>query len=129
MTEIAKALKAFYGSFGIPAFTEDNVPDEIFNPDTGEVQKLDLPYITYTVPQSELFNGATHQVRVWYYGNSNAPVNAKADEIIAAIGQGVKLSAGRGYVCIYPSSPLAQMQPADDNTRIVYINLELRSYV
>lgn len=118
MTEIAKALNAFYSSFGLPAYTEDNVPDT-----------ATLPYITYTLPQSELFYGATHQARIWYKGNTNVPVNKKAGEVIAAIGQGVKLPAGRGYVCIYPSSPLAQMQPADDDTRIVYINLELRSYV
>lgn len=118
MTEIAKALHAFYSSFGLEAYTEDNVPDT-----------AQLPYITYTLPQSELFTGAIHQARVWYEGNSNAQVNAKADEVLAAIGQGVKLPAGRGYVCIYPGAPLAQMQPADDNTRIVYINLELRSYV
>ena len=118
MTEIAKALKAFYGGFGIPAYTEDNVPDT-----------AQLPYITYTLPQSDLFSGAIHQARVWYEGNSNAQVNAKADEVLAAIGRGVKLAAGHGYVCIYPGTPLAQMQPTDDNTRIVYINLELRSYM
>lgn len=118
MTEIAKALNAFFGSFDLPAYTEDNVPDTAV-----------LPYITYTLPQSELFSGAVLQARIWYPGNSNVPVNRKAGEVIAAIGQGVKLPAGRGYVCIYPSSPLAQMQPADDDTRIVYINLELRSYV
>ena len=119
MTEIAKALYAFYSSFGIPAYTEDSVPSD-----------AQMPYITYTLPQSEVFTGVTHQVRVWYYGTSNAPVNAKADEILAAIGYGgVKLKAGRGFVCIYPGTPLAQMQPADDTTRIVYINLGLRSYV
>ena len=118
MTEIAKVLYAFYSSFGIPAYTEDSVPSD-----------AQLPYITYTLPQSEVFSSVTHQVRVWYYGTSNAPVNAKADEILAAIGQGIKLRTVRGFVCIYPGSPLAQMQPADDTTRIVYINLELRSYV
>lgn len=121
MTEVAKALKKFYSSFGIPAYAEDNVPDD---------EDVKMPYITYTVPQSEVFSSATHQVRVWYYGTSNAPVNAKADEILAAIGYGgVKLKAGRGFVCIYPGTPLAQMQPADDTTRIVYINLGLRCYV
>ncbi len=119
MTEIAKALYAFYSGFKIPAYTEDSVPSD-----------AKLPYITYTLPQSEVFSSTTHQVRVWYYGESNAPVNAKADEIITAIGRaGVKLKAGSGFVCIYPGTPLAQMQPADDTTRIVYINLELRSYV
>ena len=118
MTEVAKALKAFYGSFGIPAYTEDNVPNDV-----------KMPYITYTVPQSAVFSSATHQASVWYYGNSNVAVIAKADEILAAIGRGVKLKAGRGFVCIYPGSPLAQMQPADEALAIVYLNLELRSYV
>lgn len=119
MTEVAKALSAFYGGFGLPAYTEDNVPSS-----------EELPYITYTLPQSELFSATTHQVRVWYYGTSNAPANAKADEILAAIGRGVKLKAGRGIVCIYPGDgTLAQMQPSDDTTRIVYINLYIRSYV
>ena len=118
MTEIAKALKAFYSGFGIPAYAEDSVPDT-----------AQLPYITYTAVQSGVFSSATHQARVWYPGTGYAQVNAKADEIIAAIGQGKRLKAGRGFVCIYPGTPLCQMQPADDKTRIVYINLELRSYV
>lgn len=122
MTEVAKALNAFYSGFGLMAYSENSVPDD-----------AKLPYITYTVPQSGAFESATHQVRVWYETDKSAPsnvqVNAKADEIIAAIGQGVKLKAGRGFVCIFPGVPLAQLQPSDDQTRIVYINLELRSYV
>lgn len=122
MTEVAKALNAFYSGFGLMAYSENSVPDD-----------AQLPYITYTVPQSGVFESATHQVRVWYETDKSAPsnvqVNAKADEIIAAIGQGVKLKAGRGFVCIFPGVPLAQLQPSDDATRIVYINLELRSYV
>lgn len=127
MTEIAKALHAFYSDFDIPAYAESSVPDDPDDPMSNP------PYITYTVPQSGVFESATHQVRVWYPTDkgspSNVEVNAKADEIIAAIGQGVKLKAERGFVCIYPGTPLAQMQPADDSTRIVYLNLELRSYV
>lgn len=122
MTEVAKALYSFYSQFSIPAYAEDNVPDD-----------AKLPYITYTVPQSGVFASATHQARVWYATDKGAPdnteVNAKADEVIAAIGQGVKLKAERGFVCIYPGVPLAQMQPSSDDTQIVYINLELRSYV
>ena len=120
MTEVAKALKAFYGSFGIPAYTEDNVPDDV-----------KMPYITYTAPQSDVFSSATHQARVWYYGNSNVAVNAKVDEILAAIGRsGKKLKAGDGYVYIFRGGgTVAQHQPSDDTTRIVYLNLELRCHV
>lgn len=122
MTEIAKTLHAFYSGFSIPAYAEDSVPDD-----------AKLPYITYTVPQSDVFSSVTHQARVWYATDKGAPsnveVNAKVDEVLAAIGQGVKLKAGRGFVCIYPGNPKAQPQPADDATRIVYLNLELRCYV
>lgn len=123
MTEVAKALYKFYSGFSIPAYAEYSVPDD-----------AKLPYITYTVPQSELFSSATHQARVWYATDKGAPsnveVNAKADEVIAAIGRGVKLPAGRGFICIYPGTgTLAQHQPSDDGTRIVYLNLELDSYV
>lgn len=119
MTEIAKALYAFYSSFGIPAYTENSVPAE---------EKL--LYITYTLPQSELFSAAVHQVRVWYYGTNNEAVNAKAGEIVSAIGRGIKLRAGDGLVCIYPGAgALVQMQPSEETVRIAYINLQIRSYV
>ena len=127
MTEIAKALHAFYSGFHIPAYAENSVPDDPKDP------KTQPPYVTYTVPQSGVFESATHQVRVWYPADKGAPsnvaVNAKADEIIAAIGQGVKLQAGNGFVIIYPGVPLAQLQPSDDATRIVYINLQMDAYV
>lgn len=118
MTEVAKALKAFYSGFGIPAYTEDSVPD-----------KEELPYITYTAVESGVFSSATHQARVWYPGTGYAAVNAKADEITKAIGPGKKLKAGKGFLFLFPGTPLCQMQPADDKTRIVYINLEIRCYV
>ena len=121
MTEVAKALHAFYSGFSIPAYAEDSVPDD-----------AKLPYITYSVPQSAVFSGVTHQARIWYATDKGAPsnveVNAKADEVIAAIGQGLRLEAGNGFVFIYPGTPLAQMQPADDATRIVYLNLEMHCY-
>lgn len=120
MTEVAKALASFYGGFGLPAYTENGVPSE-----------EPLPYITYTVPQSAFGTSAVHQVRVWYYGETNEEVNAKADEILDAIGRvGIQLPSGDGYLVIYPGTgALAQNQPSDDTTRIVYINLEIRCYV
>lgn len=127
MTEIAKALYAFFSQFGIPAYAEDSVPDDPDDP------KANPPYITYTVPLSGVFGSAALQARIWYPTEKGAPsnveVNKKTDEVTAAIGQGVKLEAGNGYVLLYPGVPLAQMQPADDAIRIVYINLEIKCFV
>ena len=120
MTEVAKALSDFYSRFGLPAYTENGVPVE-----------EELPYLTYTVPQSAFGSSSVHQVRLWYYGESNEEINAKADEILTAIGRfGTMLYAGDGYIILYPGSgTLAQNQPSDDTTRIVYINLEIKCYV
>lgn len=122
MTKVAKALYAFYSQFGIPAYEENMVPDD-----------AKLPYITYSAPQSDVFASATHYARIWYATDKGAPdnteVNAKADEVIDAIGRGVKLKIGRGFAFIFPGNPFAQPQPAGDGTQIVYLNMELRCYV
>lgn len=129
MTEVAKALYGFYSGFSLPAYEENSVPDDPNDPRTLP------PYITYTVPQSDVFDGATHQARIWYPKDKGAPsnvkANAKADEILAAIGRGgKKLKAGDGYVYIYRGGgTVAQHQPSDDTTSIVYLNLELRCHV
>ena len=109
MTEVAKALASFYGGFRIPAYEEYSVPDD-----------AELPYITYTVPQGDAFQSATHQARVWYATDKGAPsnvqVNAKADEILAAIGRGVRLPAGQGYVIISNTRASSSFKPAAEST-------------
>lgn len=124
MTEVARALTSFWSSFGIPAYPEDSVPYE----DEGDNLTM-LPYITYQLIQPEWSANATYQARVWYWSESLAPVLAKVDEIKSAIGTGVLLPAGAGYVCIRPGDPYVQMQPAEDwRLRIAYINLQINAY-
>lgn len=113
MTQTAKALKAFYSGFGLPAYSENDVPDDVA-----------LPYITYTVVDSDYDAPATHQARVWYRGTSPVPAFAKADEIVAAIGAGVLIDG----VCLRPGSPLMQKQPTENDLQIVYINLQINTY-
>lgn len=119
MTETAKALYGFYSGFGIPAYTETTVPDD-----------AELPYITYSLPETEPLEPATHFAQVWYYGTSNAGVIAKADEIKRAIGTGVLIKCdGGGYVCIRPQTPLIQlMVDQTPEIRRAYINLQLNCY-
>lgn len=108
------ALKAFYGSFKLPAYSENDVPDDV-----------ELPYITYSVADSDVDGPVTHQARVWYRGASPLEAYEKADEIVRAIGSGVMLDGG---VCLRRGTPLMQKQPAEDMVQVVYINLQLNTY-
>lgn len=118
MTGMAKALYSFYAGFGLPAYPEEGVPSDAA-----------LPYITYTVIQPEWSQNAVHQARVWYKSESYVALNAKVDEIIRAIGSGLLLPAGDGYVCLRPGTPLVQYQPIEDPLlKIAYINLQLNAY-
>ena len=119
MTSIAKALYAFYSGFGLPAYPEDGVPSDAA-----------LPYITYTIVQPDFIDSAVHQARIWYQSDSYAGVNAKADEIISAVGRGLLLPAGNGAVCLRPGTPLAQHMPIEGKPeiKIVYLNFQLNFY-
>ena len=120
MTSIAKALYAFYSGFGLPAYPEDGVPSDAA-----------LPYITYTIVQPDFIDSAVHQARIWYQSDSYAGVNAKADEIISAVGRGLLLPDGDGAVCLRPGTPLAQHMPIEGKPeiKIVYLNFQLSAYV
>ena len=119
MTSIAKALYAFYSGFGLPAYPEDGGPSDAA-----------MPYITYTIVQPDYIDSAVHQARIWYQSDSYAGVNAKADEIISAVGRGLLLQAGDGAVCLRPGTPLAQHMPIEGKPeiKIVYLNFQLNAY-
>ena len=119
MTATAKALHAFFSSFGLPAWPEDAVPEE-----------SSLPYITYTLAEPYWTESAILQARVWYRDKSFAAVHDKTAQILRRIGEGVKVPAGSGWICIRPGTPLAQRMPmpGDPDLKVTYINMQLNSY-
>lgn len=126
MTNTAKALNAFWSSFGLPAYPEDNVPEC-----DGNGNKLAPPYITYTLVEPDWDTPTTHQARVWYRTESYATINAKIDEIAARIpaGCGVRVPTDGGFLWINRGSPWVQYQPTDDRVlKIAYINTQLNAY-
>ena len=118
MINTARALYEFWSNFGLPAYTVNTVPDE-----------AQLPYITYSLVETEPTESATHYAQVWYRSTSNAALLAKVDEIKEAIGTGVVLQCDGGYVVIRPSTPFVQLgvdeEPAN---RYAYINLQINCY-
>lgn len=118
MTQTAQALKSFLGGFGIPAYSETSVPDDI-----------QLPYITYPIKEPEWSQPTSFYCVLWCRTKGYAAALAIADQIIAAIGEGVRLQIASGWVVLRPENPLTQeIKDSDNDTKAIYINLKLNAY-
>ena len=116
MYAAAAALKRFFSGFGIPAYDEDTVP-----------QDVSVPYITYSVRVPEWNQKASMYARVWDRTTSNAAIIRKADEITGEIGSGIILDTEDGQIVIWPETPLVQIM-SDGDFRCAYINLSVNNY-
>ena len=116
MRATAKALKEFLSSFGLPAYTVESVPKDVT-----------VPYLTYPLNEPEWDQKGTFYIQGWYRTTSNNALVEKADEIISAIGTGIRINTGVGYLAIYPETPLVQMLTNGDY-RSFYINLSINAY-
>ena len=117
MFKDAAALKTFFSGFGLPAYAEGSVPDDVTT-----------PYITFSLSVPEWGTKASMFARVWDRTTSNSGIIRKADEITEAIGQGKKINlVDGGYLVIWPESPLIQIM-VDGDFRSAYINLSVNAY-
>ena len=116
MYRAAATLKAFFQGFGIPAYQEGSVPDDV-----------SPPYITFNVSQPEWNQKASMYARVWDRSTSNAFIIDVADQITAAIGESIKFPFAGGYLIIWPETPLIQIT-VDGDYRYAYINLSVNAY-
>jgi len=118
MTNTAIALYNFFSGFGLSAYVEDSVPDEAA-----------LPYITYQLIEPDWDDGGAFYARVWYRSTSYAAINAKVDEIRAAIGEGISLPTPGGAVYLSKGTPFVQYMPMEgDNTlKVAYLNINIQA--
>lgn len=113
MRELAKTLYEFWNGFGIPAFPE-GYADE----------KTPLPYITYQLLKSNWRTQTAMTARLWYYDTSYDAVTTKLDQIEQAIGEGISLPCGNGFVFIAKDVNFAQFVPTeDDMLKSVYMQM------
>ena len=118
MINTARALYEFWSSFDLPAYTVNTVPDDVT-----------LPYITYSLTETEPLEASTHYAQVWYRDSSNETMLRKVDEILHKIGSGCRIDCEGGYVVLRPASPLVQLMTAENpENRYAYINLQLNCY-
>lgn len=116
MKEMAAKLKEFFAGFGLKAYLPQNVPEEELP-----------PYITYNLTEPAWDAQSNTYCQIWYPKGRMAELLAKADEIMAAIKAGVKITTETGYLMIYLATPQAQTL-TDEWTNSVYIGLLINSY-
>ena len=118
MIATAQALHEFFSQFGIPAYTENNIPKD-----------AKLPYLTYPLKEPSWDKQESFYVNV-YYRNDKSEMDclSKADEITGMIGEGIRLFFRGGMVVLWPGSPLVQTKPPETGVRGAYINLMMNAY-
>ena len=117
MTTATALLKRWFEGFGWPVYGENDVP-----PNTA------LPYITIPMKEPEPLTKATFYAELWAYTKANDQLAAKADEICAAVGVGVRIPCDSGLVVLWPETPQQQTIP-EGNVRRIYLQFQLNSYI
>lgn len=112
----AAALHQFFSSFGITAYTATSVPEDAV-----------FPYLTYELIVDAWDGGETGlTVNLWFYTESEAIPNAKADEISRTIGLGgTVLPCEGGYIWVKRGSPWCQSL-SDETSEMIkrrYLNV------
>lgn len=116
MLNTAKILKIFFSGFGLPAYVQNCVPDN-----------TELPYITYSLVEPEWDEQGSFFCQVWYRKNNFLALITKADQIVSAIGDGIRFDFNGGILEIFPSNPKIQTLTDEDSQR-AYISLVIRAY-
>lgn len=116
MINTAQALYQFWSSFGLPAYTVGTVPDE-----------AQIPYITYSLVETEPLEPLTHYAQVWYRTTSNAALLAKTDEIMAVLKNGVRIPCDGGSVALRGAT-VNLMTDMNPENRYAYINTQINCY-
>ena len=111
----AAALYNFYSSFGLTAYEENSVPED-----------ASFPYLTYNVSTGSFGEDNAMYINLWYRSTSWTGINAKTEEISAAIGRGGKvIKCDGGGIWLRRGIPFAQSMgdPEDDLIKRKYINI------
>ena len=111
-----QAIYQFWSSFGIPAYSENSVPDNVT-----------YPFIAYSVSTGMLGGVTTLGANLYYRSTSWEAISLKKEEIAKYLGSGgitIKLDEGYAYFC--QGDPFAQQmsEPGDDMVKRYYLMLQ-----
>lgn len=102
----AGALWLFFNSFGITAYPTEDVPDDAV-----------FPWLTYELTLGAYGDTVSPTVELWYYGESNVPVNTKAQEISAYCRNGKFIECDGGGILVRCGTWQALRDEADDKIK------------
>lgn len=102
----AEALYKFFSGFGIPAYPANSVPNDTV-----------FPWLTYELKTGYVGDSFSCAVNLYYYTDSEAVPNAKAEEIGNEIGLGgIQIPYDSGTIWIKRGSPWVTPIPEEDST-------------
>lgn len=114
----AAALHSFFSGFGLTAYEENSVPDDAV-----------FPYITYSLTTDSFSDySSTLTISLWYRSTSWKAINAKCEEVSAAISYGGQLvDCDGGRIWIKRGQPFANSMgdTSDDQIKRKLINLSV----
>lgn len=130
MVELMQAYQAFWEEAGIPAFPQNNVPNEDIygNPVT-------MPYITYTYAATDYFDSTIIQSIIWTSAAASlrqlSEISAKIFEMIpATTGRTLILPNGKGAVRLYRGTPFMQDYPQEErDIKANYFVVEVKTHI
>lgn len=113
---IDQTLHQFFNSFGIVGHRNTSVPDDVI-----------FPYLTYDMPVSSFEDDPVSiTANLYYYTDSEAIPDAKAEEVRQRIGMGgITLPCDGGYIWLKLGSPWCQSLVDDTDATIKrrYMNI------
>lgn len=112
-----QALDAFWHGFGLPAYDENTVPDNV-----------KLPYLTYEASIDSFGDPIAQTANLWYRSSSWGEITAKEQEISEFITRGGRMIAyDGGAIWIKKGSPWAQRmdEPSDDTIRRLVLSISI----
>ena len=111
----AAAIYQFWNKFGLIAYEENTVPVD-----------ASYPYITYQLVTDSFDREVAATASLWYRSESWTEINAKTEEISAAIGRGgTFIPCDGGAIWIKRGIPFAQNMgdESDDLIKRKYLNI------
>lgn len=122
MRQTAKALYDFWSSFGIRAFPEDQLPDDLNS------EPIELPYITYQIAKPDWRAQASTYAKVYFHDTSYEDITQTIDNIESRIGEGVMLPTDGGFLLLFKDNNFCQMTPTGDPAvKMAYLSLVLEA--
>lgn len=127
---MAKTLAEFFNQV-CPAFIQNNIPTEIYNPDTGKGEPVGYPRLTYTLELEDYFVDGNMQVRIYTKESGLKKVAELTDKLDELLGEGVSLQLKEGgFLYLRQGSPFNQFIIEDEtqNIKSSYINITYQNY-